>query len=97
MEPLYLIAVIKPKHDQRERAATALARLQQSTRGEAGCEVYDLVASGVESDTWLMIEKWSSREHWNAHMASDHVAQLGAVEAELMREPTELRFYERLS
>lgn len=97
MDPLYLIAVIKPKDDQRERAAQALASLQAATRAEPGCELYDLVCDDEGSDTWLMIEKWSSRDHWNAHMATDHVAAIGRLEGELMREPTELRFYERRS
>lgn len=100
VDPLYLIAVIKPKADQRERAAQALADLQAVTRAEPGCELYDLVTDDpqqADDVTWLMIEKWSSREHWNAHMASAHVAAMGQLEADLMRAPTELRFYDRLS
>lgn len=97
VDPLYLIAVIKPKQDQRVQAAQALTDLQTATQEEPGCELYDLVADGADSDTWLMIEKWSSREHWNAHMATDHVAAIGRLEAQLMREPTELRFYGQLS
>lgn len=97
VDPLYLIAVIRPKPDERERAAQALASLQVATRAEAGCELYDLVCDSEASDTWLMIEKWSSREHWNAHMATEHVAAIGRLESELMREPTELRFYEQRS
>ena len=100
VEPLYLIAVIKPKDDQRERAARALADLQSATRDEPGCELYDLVTQDTKEPdglTWLMIEKWSSREHWDAHMASAHVAAMGQLEGELMREPTELRFYGQLS
>ncbi|MFM7148036.1 MAG: DUF3293 domain-containing protein [Actinomycetales bacterium] len=99
VKPLYLIAVIKPRASQRERAAQALADLQAATRGEPGCELYDLVTDTQQADdaTWLMIEKWSSREHWNAHMATPHVAAMGQLEADLMREPTELRFYDGLS
>jgi len=97
VDPLYLIAVIKPKSQERDRAAEALAALQVATRAEPGCEVYDLVVASDAEDTWLLIEKWSSKEHWDAHMSSERVAAMGRLEGDLVREPTELRFYSRIS
>ena len=53
----------------------------------------ELVASDADPATWLMMEKFRSRESWEAHMATDHVRDGNAALADLLREPTELRFY----
>jgi quinol monooxygenase YgiN len=41
-----------------------------------------------------MLEKWTSREHWDAHMLTDHVVAFNEQGDSLFREPTELRFYD---
>ncbi|CAB4821524.1 MAG: hypothetical protein F2763_00910 [Actinobacteria bacterium] len=101
MDALYLIATLKPRHDKLVEAKAALDDLITATKAEAGCEVYDLVI-GVEGfagsgevnlTDWLMIEKWTSRAHWDAHMESEHVRHLGEVKDSFLREPTEFRFY----
>lgn len=93
MEPLYLVAVIKPKAEGAGSVRAFLDSMMAATREEEGCEMYDLVVGDDDPFTWLMIEKWSSREHWDAHMLTAHVAKGNAALADLLREPTELRFY----
>jgi quinol monooxygenase YgiN len=94
MEPLYLVAVIKPVIEKAEDARAYLAVMMAAAAQEEGCHFYDLVVSEDEPDTWLMLEKWASREAWDAHMLTDHVATGNAAMANLLREPTELRFYQ---
>ena len=43
--------------------------------------------------TWLMLEKFRSRPDWEDHMRTPHVTRGNANLADLLREPTELRFY----
>ena len=93
MEPLYLVAVIKPKIERAHEVVEALRVMMAKTRAENGCEFYDLVVGDNEPDTWLMLEKWSTRADWEAHMATDHVVAGNEAVADLLREPTELRFY----
>jgi quinol monooxygenase YgiN len=93
VQPLYLVAVIKPKLEIRDLVRTKLEALIAATLVEDGCEVYDLVASEDDPDTWLMVEKWTSRESWNAHMLTTHVVAFNAEGDSLFREPTELRLY----
>ncbi|MFZ4485867.1 MAG: putative quinol monooxygenase [Candidatus Nanopelagicales bacterium] len=93
MEPLYLVAVIKPRAERAEEVVEALRVMMAATRAEAGCELYDLVVGDDEPDTWLMLEKWSTRADWEAHMVTDHVVAGNEAVADLLREPTELRFY----
>ena len=64
MEPLYLVAVIKPKTEEADTVREFLDSMIAATRDEDGCEMYDLVVGDDDPNTWLMIEKWSSRTHW---------------------------------
>lgn len=94
MQPLYLIAVISPRADRIDEARSAFARLVQSTLAEPGCEVYDLVTSPDDPTTWLMLEKWSTREAWEAHMRTSHVIAHNAEAESFLTCPAELRFYD---
>ena len=91
-EPLYLIAVIKPRMEIAEEVAARLRIMRDATREEPGNVFMDLVV-GDEPDTWLMLEKFVSREAWEEHMTLPHVADGNAFLADKLREPTELRFY----
>jgi quinol monooxygenase YgiN len=92
-EPLYLIAVIRPRPERAEEADGHLRALMAGTRAEEGCIYMELVSSPDDADTWLMLEKFRSRPDWEAHMRTEHVTTGNARLADLLREPTELRFY----
>lgn len=91
-EPLYLIAVIKPRMDQADLVVERLRIMRDATREEPGNDFMELVV-GEEPDTWLMLEKFVSREAWEEHMTLPHVTDGNAFLADKLREPTELRFY----
>jgi quinol monooxygenase YgiN len=95
MKPLYLIAEIFPHPEKLSEARVAFAELIAATKKEPGCMLYDLV-TGDNTDTWLMIEKWESRQAWDSHMLEPHVAHITAIEAEITRMPTKLNFYDPL-
>lgn len=94
MQPLYLVAVIKPKAEIRDEVRARIDALVTASRAEDGCEMYDLVVSEGEPDTWVMLEKWSSREQWDVHMLTSHVIAFIEEGDSLVREPTELHFYD---
>ncbi len=89
--PLYLIATIYPAAQHRAEVVTALGALIAASQAESGCEVYDLV-QGEGEDVWVMMEKWSSKEHWDAHMTTDHVRTMGMLDKAFFTRETELRF-----
>ena len=95
MKPLYLIAEISPHPEKLSEARAAYADLIAATKKESGCIYYDLVAD-ESSDKWLMIEKWESKQAWDAHMLAPHVAHINDMEAEITRAPTKLNFYNPL-
>ena len=90
--PLFLIAVIKPDMAQADAVAERLRFMRDATREEPGNVFMELVV-GEEADTWLMLEKFTSREAWEEHMTLPHVTEGNAFLADKLREPTELRFY----
>ena len=92
VEPLYLIAVIKPRIEIAEVVAERLRVMRDASREEPGNIFMELVV-GDETDTWLMLEKFVSREAWEHHMTLPHVTEGNAFLSDKLREPTELRFY----
>ncbi len=70
--------------------------MRAASMQEEGCDFMHLV-EGSDDDTWVMIEKFASREAWDDHMASEH-NQRGNRELEpLLRRPSELNlFHEKL-
>jgi quinol monooxygenase YgiN len=91
-DPLFLIAVIKPDMAHADAVAERLRLMRDATRAEPGNEFMELVV-GEEPDTWLMLEKFASREAWEQHMTLPHVTEGNAYLADKLRQPTELRFY----
>jgi quinol monooxygenase YgiN len=94
VQPLYLVAIIKPKIEIRDAVRAQIDALVTASLAEDGCEMYDLVVSDEDPDTWLMLEKWASREQWDTHMLTDHVVAFNELGDSLFRETTELRFYD---
>ena len=90
--PLFLIAVIKPDMAHADAVAERLRLMRDATRDEPGNAFMELVV-GDDPDTWLMLEKFDSREAWEHHMTLPHVIEGNAFLADKLREPTELRFY----
>ena len=73
-EEMALVATIRPQPaagniDETRRELLALL---PPTRPEAGCLRYELVETNDEPPHWLMLERWSSRAAWQAHMESAH-------------------------
>ena len=94
MNPLYLVATIRPRPERLAEARAALHALMSASQAEEGCELYDLVVSSEAPNTWLMLEKWTSRDHWDAHMLTDHNAAFGKSVDRLVAEPITLSFYD---
>lgn len=91
--PLYLIATIRPRLDHIEAAEREVRALMAGTQAEPGCISMELVESDDDPGTWTMLEKFRSRADWEDHMRTDHVVRGNAALTDLLRQPTELRFF----
>ena len=60
---------------QKVAAAGILAKVQQ----EDGFERYDYYLSAADPDELLIVEEWDSEAQQQAHVNTDHMAQLRAI------------------
>jgi len=90
-KPLYLIATIYPAVEHINFLKKEFANLVLESYKESGCEMYDLV-TGEGEEVWVMMEKWSSKAQWDAHMLTSHVKHINGIDKKYFRKPTELRF-----
>lgn len=90
-KPLYLIATIYPALEHIEYLKKEFSSLVAQSYKESGCEMYDLVL-GEGEEVWVMMEKWSSKAHWDAHMLTSHVKHINSIDKKYFSKPTELRF-----
>lgn len=89
--PLYLIATIYPAAEHIDFLKKEFAHLVAEAYKEPGCEMYDLV-QGEGEDTWIMMEKWSSKALWDDHMLTPHVKHINSIDKKYFKKPTDLRF-----
>jgi quinol monooxygenase YgiN len=93
MPYLYLKADIYPNPSKRTEALAAYQELIAEALSEPGCLLYDLVEDTNDSTVWHMFEKWASKDAWDQHMKTDHVAKISALEPTLTIKPTVLNFF----
>jgi quinol monooxygenase YgiN len=73
--PLTIVANIRAKAGQEDLVLAELERLVEPTRHERGCIQYDLHRNNDHAGHFLFFENWETRELWQAHMASAHIAR----------------------
>lgn len=78
MSALTVIARLKARSGSEEELARALQSLLAPTRAEAGCITYDLHRSHEDPGLFVFTESWASREAWEAHMKTPHLAEFSA-------------------
>lgn len=74
MPNLTIVARIEAKQDCSDLVKTELMKLIEPTRKEAGCIQYDLHQDNENPAVFLFYETWESRELWQQHMNSTHLA-----------------------
>jgi quinol monooxygenase YgiN len=91
---LFLVVTIRPKLDRLAEAEAQLHRMRAASLQEAGCVFMHLTQPlDGATDTWTMIEQFTSRAAWEEHMASQHNRRGNAELEPLLREPSELRLF----
>ncbi len=79
---IYVIATMTVHPEKRadflENARTVIA----ATHREDGCIHYDLHSSITEPNTFVFVERWTTRDALEAHFGASHVAEWRRVCAE---------------
>jgi quinol monooxygenase YgiN len=82
MPKLTIVAHIHARPGQGDAVLAALNKVIPPTRAEAGCLQYDLHRDNAAPDHFMFYENWESRELWQAHMKSPHLAAMQAATAD---------------
>lgn len=95
-EKLTIVALIFAKEDQREFVKSELQKLIEPTLAEEGCINYDLHQDHDDPNLFLFYENWTSRELWQAHTKSSHIAEYkknteGAIAESTVNEMVEVQ------
>lgn len=84
MAELTIVADIVAETGSKAFVLDELKKLVAPTHAEDGCIRYDLHTDNENPAHFLFYETWSSRELWQAHMASAHLkALLQATEGKI--------------
>ena len=89
MEHMMLLVTYRMLPGQRDAflqevaAAGILAKVQQ----EDGFERYDYYLSAADPDELLIVEEWDSEAQQQAHVNTDHMAQLRAIKESMSLPP----------
>ena len=92
---LTIVATIEAKPDKIDLVKTELKKLIAPNLKEAGCIQYDLHQDNQNPAFFLFFENWESRELWQDHMNSSHLAEYasateGSIESILIQEMSQL-------
>lgn len=92
---LTIVATIEAKPDKIDLVKEELKKLITPTLKEAGCIQYDLHQDNQNPASFLFFENWESRELWQDHMNSTHLAEYasateGSIESILIQEMSQV-------
>jgi len=92
---LTIVATIEAKPDKIDLVKEELKKLIAPTLKEAGCIQYDLHQDNQNPASFLFFENWESRELWQDHMNSAHLAEYasateGSIESILIQEMSQV-------
>lgn len=90
---IHVLAIITAKPGMREQILTHFRANVPAVKAEAGCIEYGAVVDAEPAmlaqwgpDTFVVIEKWESREALKAHAAAPHMAAYAAKTKEMITE-----------
>ena len=75
MAHLTIVARIEARKECINLVKSELLKLIAPTRKEPGCIQYDLHQDNENPAVFLFFETWESRELWQQHMGSTHLAE----------------------
>ncbi len=79
MKELSLVAIVKAKSGQKEFVKEEILKLIPITREEKGCNHYNLFEDNKDKSRFVLEEKWTSYEDWQAHMNNTHMKNYSEV------------------
>ncbi|MBI5129242.1 MAG: antibiotic biosynthesis monooxygenase [Rhodopseudomonas palustris] len=85
---IYVVATTQVKPDSREAFIQGAKACIAETRKEKGCIAYDSHTSINDPNTFVVVERWESRDDLNAHARAPHMKVWRELSAPLKASPT---------
>ncbi|GAC1316115.1 MAG: antibiotic biosynthesis monooxygenase [Thermoleophilaceae bacterium] len=76
MPEVVVVGAFTARPGKEEAAKQAFEALVEPTHKESGCILYALHQGADDSARLAFIERWASREELDAHLKSDHIADV---------------------
>jgi quinol monooxygenase YgiN len=73
------------KEDKIDDMINIAKELVEETRKEDGCITYNLFQDSEDKGTFTFVEEWTSKEHLDAHMQTEHFTRIVPKIKELCR------------
>jgi len=96
MSEVVVVGSFKAQPGKEEEATEAFRRLVAPTHAEPGCILYALHRGVDDPSRLAFVERWASREELDAHLQSDHVADVLERVEELFGDSADIVVYDAL-
>ncbi len=93
MADLTYIVVLRAQDGKAELLGADLVDMLTQTRREAGCSLAELNRSSEDPATWMVYERWKSKEAFASHMEQPYTLQFVARMGDLISAPADVRAF----
>lgn len=94
MQQIAVTAEFHFQADQVDIGLNILKALVIASRQDKGCMQYELYQSNDQPNTYIMMERWRSRQDWQYHINTDHVKSASAGISELLVDELTVNAYD---
>ena len=96
MQDVIVFAFIKSRPGCEDPLRRELLKLIVPTRAEPGCVSYDLHESDDHPGWFQFYEVWRSRQDFEIHLGSAHIAELRAAIPDFLLEPPQITTWKKI-
>ena len=90
---LKVVANFKALPGKANELKQILIDLKNASKVEAGCMFFELLRNETVSSSFIFIEEWDSREHFDAHLNADHLEEAKSKMAGVLQGGQDVRIY----
>jgi len=91
------MVIMRFEADDIERVMARLGEYVVSARGHDGCRNIDFVASAIVDGRLVIVQKWESVEHQQAHFDSKDMVTMARDISPMLRQAPDIDLYDGLS
>jgi quinol monooxygenase YgiN len=96
-KPLTVLARIKAKPGQEAQVRNELLSLVAPSRKDDGCMNYDLHQAADDPTSFLFHENWASKAHLDRHLQKPDLQAVLARVGQMVAEPPQITFWEKIA